>query len=230
MQASKLIADAYYLSGIVGREFADVTTTETIDGLQWLNEILSEKSINGSLIPYYTHYEFTTVAGDSIYEVPSLIEITAMTFNLNNVRFSMIRDTVNNFFGNDRVDDVQSLPFHYYAERQTDGMTIYLYFVPVQPFLMKITGNFAFAKIPNVNTTLTYNDFYFKYLKYELANAISDQYNIPLPDSVKTTLNNLRRSLRDLSGVDLSLETRSCFPGWPQYDQSDARISRGWRP
>ena len=65
---TNLITDAFYISGIVSREFETVSGPQGQVGLHVLNKILSDKTIEKDMIPYYTKYEFNAIAGqDNIH-------------------------------------------------------------------------------------------------------------------------------------------------------------------
>jgi hypothetical protein len=89
MNTLGLISNAYYLSGILSRGFETISSEQTTDGLELLNDIIAEKSITTSLIPYYSHTTFDTVEGQSEYEVPGLMDIRELTFSIDNVRYQM---------------------------------------------------------------------------------------------------------------------------------------------
>lgn len=68
---ANLIADAYYISGIVSREFETVSGPQGSLGLQVLNEIISDKTIEIGMIPYYNKYNFSTISGVETYFIPN---------------------------------------------------------------------------------------------------------------------------------------------------------------
>jgi hypothetical protein len=229
MNAAQLIANAYYLSGIRSRSLEDVTETDTADGLELLNDILSEKSIDATLINYYSHTDFNAVPGEEEYDIPGLIEIDALTFNIGTVRYKMRRDFRKEYFGSSRVDDIKTLPFHYYAERQLGGMKLYLYFIPDEDYLMKITGKFSLTEITDPAQDITDLDrFYTSYLKYELASRICQFFQYDFPNQNMQTLGALRRDLEDMVGLDLSIEKESMFPAKVVDPYGQANLGRGW--
>ncbi|NIV16246.1 MAG: hypothetical protein GWN62_34815, partial [Aliifodinibius sp.] len=79
MKASELVANAWYLSGIVARDLETVSGSQATDGLRLLNDLLSEKRITGRLIPYFTQTSFNAVVGQESYFVNDLIETEDVT-------------------------------------------------------------------------------------------------------------------------------------------------------
>src|ERR1700754_269736 len=121
LTVNQLIANALHLSEIVSIDFETPTGAQITNGLRLLNGILDEASLDSVLIPYYTHQDFNTVTDQEIYLIPNLIECTSLTFNINTVRFPMVRDSLNRYNATGRVDNVFSLPYHYYVEKYIGG-------------------------------------------------------------------------------------------------------------
>src|SRR6267142_2106207 len=110
LTANQLITDAYHLSGIVSIDFELPTGSQITEGLRLLDGILDESSLDATMIPYYTHLDFNTIVNQEIYEIPNLVELTSLTFNIDNVRFPMTRDSLNRYNATGRVDNLFSLP------------------------------------------------------------------------------------------------------------------------
>lgn len=115
--ALQLINRAYFLSQVVSRNLQTTTGDQASDGLYMLNALLDVKSMDLHLIPYFTEYEFDTIASTESYWVPNLLYVDSMTFNIGTVRYSMEEMTRKGYFSTPRVDDVYSLPFSYRVER-----------------------------------------------------------------------------------------------------------------
>lgn len=230
-KASELIVDAWYLSGIVAREFEEVTGAKMTDGLTLLRDILEEKAINGIYIPYYSHAEFDTVPGQETYDIDGLIDLRAFTFNIGTVRYSMRRDTQKRYFDTGRVDDIDSLPFHYYAERQLNGMRLYLYFLPSEVFKMKITGKYKFLEIDlDSDIEDQVDKYYISYLKYELAKRMCDFYGYPFDRQKEETLSVLQNKVANLVGTDMSINKDTAFGRRGAFRYGQANLGRGWEP
>ena len=230
LTVTQLITDAYNLAGIVSPEFEVVRGDQLSSGLRKLNSILDEASLDSVLIPYFSHVEFNAVPGQQIYEIPNLIELTSLTFNINNVRFPMIRDSLNRYFATGRVDDINSLPFHYYVEQELIGSRIYLYFNPQSNYPMKITGKFSIEDLTlNDDVNLFYAPYYSKWLTYRLAAELCELYGIACPPATLERLKNLERRLNQRAGEDLTID-KYRFISRPAINDlyGQANIGKGW--
>ena len=213
MNAAELITSAYYFSGIRSRDLETVSGSDTADGLRLLNNILSEYSINPEMINYFVHSSFNAVPGQEQYDIPGLIELSTITFNIGDVRYEMRRDTRKTYFGNDRVDNILSLPFHFYAERILGGMRIYLYFVPDQNYVMKLNGKYSYENITDPSQDLSsFENFFLSFLEYELGARLCEYFNVAFPAQAMNTLVSTRRKINNMVGVDLTISKTSMFP------------------
>jgi len=145
---TKLLTNAYYLSGIVSREFQTVSGTQLNDGLDILNDILADKTVDNGMIPYYTtDFNFNAIIGQEQYFIQNLIEIETMCFFIGTVRYSMSSSHRKKYFGDARANNVTSLPFNYHVESCFGGANVFLYFFPDQPYSMQCTGQFRLSSV-----------------------------------------------------------------------------------
>lgn len=229
---SQLINDAYATSGIVGRGFQNANgDSRAEDGLRLLNEIILEKSLDSVFIPYDTHIQLTMIPGEEKYFVPGLIKLNALTFNNGNVRYPLVRDNLMRYFGTGRVDGMQSLLTHFFAERILNGMNLYFYFVPSSNFILNIDGRFTYATV-NYNDDLSekFDPFQVLYFRYKLAERICNFYTFPFDESAKAQLDNLERRLNNLSGEDLSITKYNFATVKCPYNYAWAALGKGWIP
>lgn len=232
MNTLELITSAFYLSGVLSRTLQTISSTQTSDGLTLLNDIIAEQSINASFIPYFSHTTFNTVEGQEIYSIQGLVDLAELTFNVDsNVRFPMVRDNQRRYFGMGRVDNVESLPFHYYAERQLNNvMLIYMYFIPDQSYQVNITGKYALQQLALFDDLSAILDaFYISYLKYKLAKRICDFYVTTFPPQLEPTLAGMESNINKLTGTDLSIKRNSMFR-YNNFNYAQANLGRGWTP
>jgi hypothetical protein len=230
LTANQLISDALHLSEIVSIDFETPTGAQISEGLRLLNGILDESSLDSVLIPFYTHQYFNTVIGQEIYPIPNLIECTSLTFNINTVRFPMVQDSLNRYNATGRVDNILSLPFHYYVEKYLGGSYIYLYFIPDQVFEMRITGKFTIVDIAlGDNVEQFYPPYYCKWLTYRLAAEFSELYGMEINQFVAKRLDNLERRLNKMVGADLTIDKYRMITRPPVDDMyGQANIGKGW--
>lgn len=226
---TKLVTNSWYLSGIVSRNLQKVTGDQLNDGVDLLNSVIAEKSIDGVLIPYFDEYDLTAVVGDGEYLIPGLIMAQTFTFNIGTLRYSTKVTGRKKFFGDSRVDDIQSLPYDYHFERTLGGSNLFLYFVPNTTYPMKIWGKFALSSVTiNQDLSLTLDQFYIDYLRYATANFMCQEYNITMQPQAYQQFLKYEQMLRGLSPIDLQMTKMSGFTkNYPDlYGQ--VNLGKGW--
>ena len=231
MTGLELITNAFYLSGIVGREFETPTDAQVTDGLRIVNFILSEKTKTGELIPYYGDIDFPFVIAQEKYFLQDLITLDAFTFNIETVRYNMQAGARHEYFGDFRVDNVKSLPSEYYLERTKGGMNVYVYPIPSGTFLGKIKGRFSLQSIAlfdDINVQL--EEFYISYLQYKLAERLCRFYTLPFPAESRLELKEMEATLTKLSPADLSIRKVSTFPPQTLGYWGYVNLYTGWVP
>lgn len=228
---NELITNAFYASGVVSREFETVSGSQIGDGLNWLNEIIDEKTVDDGMIPYESTYTFTAVPGQEIYPIPNLIAVDTLVFFLNSVRFSMDYNKRNNYFGSNRVDNIQTLPYQWYFERQFGGGNLYIYFTPDKSYPMELHGTFRLSEVALFqNLSLSLDRFYITYLKYCLADRICSEYNYVTPPNVVKQLGKYEGWIDKKSKLlDLRLEKISSLRDQhTTYSWSYINLGRGF--
>jgi hypothetical protein len=229
--ALQLITRAYYLSQVVSRDLQTITGSQTSDGLYLLNAILDSKGSDLREIPYYQEYDFPFIQGQELYKIPGLLTVDSMTFNIGPVRYAMWEESRVGYFGQYRIDNVQSLPFQYRVERTLDGANVYVYFVPNQAYLAKIWGKFSLTEVAlNTDLSLLYDFFYIEFLRHELALFIANEYGATLPDGVMQQYKILEKKVMDVSPPDLSLHNQNYFGNEPGLSWGVINLSGGWLP
>jgi hypothetical protein len=180
-----LASGAYFLAGVLGRNFQTATGVQTNLGIDWLNDIIADKTIDSGMIPYYSNLTFTAIPGQPQYFFPNLIEVQTCVFYINSVRYAMTQIGRRSFRGDPRAENIQSLPFNYNVERQLGGAMLSIYFSATQAFPMEMWGLFRMQQVVlNQDLELTLDRFYINYLKYKLAERICQEYNYAVPEGV----------------------------------------------
>jgi hypothetical protein len=230
---NELIAGAFYASGVVSREFETVSGQQIGDGLSWLNDILTEKTVDDGMVPYESTYSFTAVPGQEIYSIPDLISIDTLVFFKQSVRFSMSYTKRNAYFGSNRVESIRSLPYQWYFERKFGGGNLYIYFTADQNYPMELHGTFRLAEVAlNQDLSLTIDKFYTTYLRYALADRICSEYNYVTPPNVVKQLGKYEGWIDKKSKlIDLQLEKASSLQGSnATYSWAWINLGRGFLP
>lgn len=228
--AIQLITNAYAASGIVSRDFQTVSATQITDGLDTLNEILTEKTIDLSMRPYYQVYNFNAVIGQEEYFIDGLIEIETLVFFINGVRFSMTKAKRKQYFGTPRADNVESLPGQWHIEREVGGARLFLYFKPSQPFDMQLWGQFGLDEAAiNTNLATVYDKYYISYLKYQLADRLCINFNYETPMGVAKQLAKYELMIdKRTSPLDLSMKKISTMSHRDSLNYGIVNLSGGW--
>lgn len=230
--AQTLITRSWYLSGIVARNLQTVTGDQITDGLMLLNALLDWKSVDISLIPYWTYKtDVVTVPGQEAYFLENVLAIESVTFNIDVVRYPMDFVTRRNYFGSGRIDNINSLPFNWTFNRSLNGGTLYLYFLPEAVFPLKMMCKIALTNvILSTDLTTVYDGSYIEYLRYKLAQYMCSEYGILFnPESAKN-LQQIERMLMDVEPPDLSMIKTSVLTQGTGYNYGDINIGKGWRP
>lgn len=226
---SKLITEAYYLSGVVARELETVSGSQMSDALLWLNELISMKSIDNRLISFYKNINFNAVIGQEKYFIPDLLEVESVTFNIGVVRFSMTEWTRDRYFGSSRVDGIKTVLNTWHFERTTGGGDLYLYFEADQTYPMELWGKFALSSVTLFeDLSLSFEENYILYLKYDLAKYICEQFNLTFGSADK--LEKFEKLLTDVSPMDFSMQKLSSFNQQTGDIYAQANLGRGWTP
>jgi hypothetical protein len=144
----QLISEAYFTSGIVARGFQEIAGDQEEVGLLKLNEILSDTAIEDNLVPYFTtKYNFFGVPGQEKYFIPNLDQLETFVFYIDNVRFSSRKKNQDRYFGDARIEQIETLPFNWHSERCFGGTNLFLYFPPDLQYPMNVTGRFRLNNV-----------------------------------------------------------------------------------
>lgn len=234
---SDLISKAYYLSGIVSKDFETVSGPQFAEGLDCVNDILGDQTSDKSMIPYFTTQNFNGIIGQERYFIPGLIEATSLVFFLSTVRYSMNQIDRDSYFGLPRAETIESLPFTYHVERAFDpilmeaGANIYVYFLPNQAYLFQIWGKFALTSVAlNQDLSLTIDRFYINYLKYQTAQRLCNDYNYEVPPSISVQLAEYEMQISKRSAIiDLSCRKVSTLNETDtQINYAQVNLGKGW--
>jgi len=228
---NELISGAYYASGVVSREFETVSGGQIADGLLWLNDIITEKDVDQGMIPYESTYTASFVIGQEVYTIPNLIQIDTLVFYLDQVRYAMVYDKRNNYFGSSRVENIQSLPFEWYFERQFGGGNLHIYFKPDRAYPMEIHGVFRLDSVAlGQDLSLTIDQFYRTYLRYALADRICAEYVYVTPPNVVRQLSKYEAFINKKSRIiDLRIQKTSTLQRRGTFNWAFVNLSKGWQ-
>lgn len=227
---SQLISNAYYASGIVSRDYENVTGQQESDGLIFLNDLLADKTVDNGLIPYYQQYDFNAVAGQERYFIEDLISVDTFVFFIDSVRYSTTWKGRREYFGQARADDIRSLPGSWHLERELGGASIYIYFKPDLNYPLTIWGQFRLASVTlNQDLELTLDRFYINYLKFDLAARLCNEYSFNIPPGLIKTLKKYEEMISKKSGtIDLRMQKLSTLRQRGGINYGQVNLGKGW--
>lgn len=227
---NRVISGAYYAAGIVSRGFETVTGQQETDGLNFLNDIIGDKTVQNGLIPYYQEYDLTAVIGQEKYYIEDLISIDTFTFFIDSVRYQTTNQHRREYFGSSRADEIRSLPGSWHMEREFGGAALYIYFKPDIAYPMTIWGQFRLAEVAlGQDLSLTLDRFYINYLKYELAMRLCEEYNYTVPPGVARQWQKYVNEISKKSGpLDMRMQKISSLQRRGGINYGQVNIGKGW--
>lgn len=230
--AQQLIARSWYLSGIESRELQSISGDRLNIGLDLLNSLFNFKQAETDLLPYYTLDEaVSTVAGQEEYFIENCAQIDALSFDLNNVRYTIRYVHRDKYFAGTRVNNIQSLPFNYTYIREAGGVRLYLYFLPDAVYNLNIYGKFYLADV-SLNTDLetTLDKAYIEYLRYALADYMCQEYGVSLPPRTLKILEQYKHRLKTFSPPDVSVHKAGLSMKGKSAGWTFINFFNGWVP
>jgi len=269
---TQLISDAFNCSGIVGKEFEQVSGEQFTEGLQLLNSMLAKKTADKSGIPYFLRYSSNFVIGQEQYTIPGLIDVSSITFFIDNppstpvipapanatmptpgvigagnqVRYSMRKVERKQYWGTPRANQITSLPYQYYVERQFGGATntqpgvlanpfggasIFVYFLPSVAYTFEIWGLFSLnAVIQEQDLAESLDQFYIDFIKFELAERICAEYDYNFPEGAAKQLSEYQMIIdKREQRLDLTQQTISALSNNSNgINYAYANLGTGW--
>ena len=182
------------------------------------------------MIPYETTYTSDFIVGQEVYFIPNLIQIDTLVFFLDQVRYAMSYEKRNMYFGASRVENIQTLPFEWYFERQFGGGNLYIYFQPDKAYPMEIHGIFRLPEVAlGQDLSLTLDQFYTTYLRYALADRICAEYSYTTPENVVRQLGKYEAFIDKNSRVlDLRLSKTSTLQKRGNFNWAFINLAHGW--
>lgn len=229
---SNLIADSYYTSGIVSREFETVTGAQTTDGLRLLNEVLSDRTVDEGTIPYTDKYTLTATPGVGEYFIPNIIDIDVFVFYIQSIRYQTRNQQRQDYFGSFRPVGIQSLPWNWHFERKFGGGKLYLYFVPDVAYPLEIWGSFRLSAVTLFqDISLTIDQFYTNFLQYLLAERLCNFNSYKVPANVQMQLQKYYKWIGNNTNImDLTQQKLSSLSGGSAINYAIVNLSGGWLP
>lgn len=231
---NELITNAFYLSHVRSKDFQTVGGDDITVGLMLLNEVLGETSANTKMIPYYQEYVVNAVIGQEKYFIPDLVEPFSFTFNMTTVRYATNRLSRFQFHATTRIDGVIALPFDASFERTLGGCNLYVQYLPADTYPFKIWGKFALSLYSysdlSTDMLLTYDMYYIRNLRHQLAREICNYYGVQLDPQVKSSLEEIEANVNDLNVIDLTSQKINYYDDKTGLGWAEVNLGKGFTP
>lgn len=229
---SELIADSYYLSGIVSRDFETPTGAQMTDGLRLLNDVLADRTVDESTIPYTSKYTLVAVPGTAEYFIPDCIDVDTFVFYINTLRYQTRNQQRTEFRGSFRATNIQSLPWTWNFERKLNGGTLSLYFVPDTNYPLEIWGSFRLSSVTMFqDLSLTLDRFYTNFLQFLLVQRLCQFNSYVVPRDVAEQLERYFKWIGNNTNImDLRMQKLSSLNGAVAINWGVVNLSGGWMP
>ncbi len=229
--ARELVIRAFYLSRIRSRDMQNVLGSDIAEGLSLLNSILSFQGSDLKLIPYYQSYAFSTTTNVEDYFVPNLLGVETLTYNYQQVRWSMQQLSRVQYLAYPRANNIQNLPFIYHVERELGGARIFMYFLPNQVYDMTLWGKFGLVDVAlNEDMSLVYDAYYIEYLRNKLAQYLCLEWGKDVPQDVTNNLVELTNRITYVSPPDLTQQLVQVTGGGASLNYGVINLSNGYLP
>lgn len=228
---TQLVSDAFYISSVVGHDFQVLSGPELSYGVLVLNQIIGDLRIKSDMIPTTkTDYTFTATSGQEMYFIPNMTVLSTLTFTIGPVRYAMVEVPRTSYFGQNRVNNIESLPLSYHTERTIGGLNVFLYFLPNTSYNMQATGLFAPSSVTTGTDLSTVFDQYFiNYLTYATACRLCIQYDVNIPAQVQRQLDQYEADIRKVSTPpDLTMQVISAFSNSNAINYAQVGIGQGF--
>ena len=227
---SNLITDSYYLSSIVSRNFETPIGDQMSDGLNLLNDIIADRSIDHGTIPYTKELSFPAIPAQSQYFITDLMDLDVFVFYIQSVRYQTTNQQRDQFFGSTRAVGIQSLPWNWNFERGLNGGTLSLYFIPDQAYPLEIRGTFRLTSVTEFqDLSLTLDRFYTNFLKYLLTERLCQFNSFKVPQDVAMQLKKYYQWIDNkLNVMDMRQQKWSSLNGGASINYAQINLGSGW--
>lgn len=229
---SELITKAYYTSGIVSRAIEQPTANQITDGLLLLNELIADRTIDESTIPYTEKLSITAVPGQTEYFIENLIDLDVFTFYIGDVRYQTRNQQRQDYFGSFRPMNIQSLPWNWHVERTLNGANLFLYFVPNVAYPLELWGSFRLVSVTMFqDLSLSLDQFYINFFVYLLAQRLCEFNSYKTPQNVLLQLDKYDKWISNTTNiVDLKTQKLSSLGSQSTINWGWVNLGGGWFP
>lgn len=231
----ELITESYYISGLISEEFDTPTGAQITRGLKLLNESLARKRMDMATLPYYTQHDFVLESGVETTFIENLTECELITFDLDECRYGMYNQHRRAYWGSFKPIGIETLPYVFTTDRVKGGLNISITYPYQQDLNASLWGLFALNSVTlHQDLSVTFDEYYTAYLKYDLARLICIQNSKPIPVDVLGEYHYYDKLIRnrspnlDLKNTCISTIGAKMTIGWGQINICPATTPMGW--
>jgi hypothetical protein len=223
--AGELIRESFKLASVLGQD-EEPQGSYAIEGLNFLNEIISQWGSLGVYIPYDSKLELTLQQGVSKYEISPVIAelLEGNITTTGNTPGSAERISVLEFAtpkeANLFQNNIISRPQYVYLSRAKTvidditgelGSTLEFYPIPDSGYIANILLKYHLNIVKTTDTLDGFPDYYLKPLRYQLAKDLSALYKTELPPSFFDEYEKLIIELKSANPSDLTIQSSNPF-------------------
>lgn len=229
----ELITRAYNAANINPQGYRVLTPEQSSNGLFLLNVLLSDKTVDTSMLLYWEKYDGVFEIGEGQYFIERLIQVETLTFFLDGqVRYPTLAQGLDIFMGSARAENVDSLPFTYYPNKVLGGTDLYVYYKPSQEYPFQIWGQFELQNVTLFEDLETkFPLFYINFLKLQLAKYLCIDGGFEIPIAVAAQLEEYRQWIA-LNGTvqDLSMKITNTISQGGYINWGQVNIGKAYTP
>lgn len=225
INAARIIRQAYSLSHVISPQ-EEIEGYIVQEGLDYLNETISQWGSQGIYIPYTSTFTISLIPGQFIYTTDNVIaEIQQASINAdsgnpqqaarnalniaNEKQFNLFDFSVST----GRPSSVYLSADQYFVDQNDDqlGSQLYFYPTPSDTYEVQIIAKFYLQQLSLFETLVELPPYYIKALRYELANDLINQNGTQVSQSFYDTYNRLKKELISTNPSDLSVNNNNEF-------------------
>lgn len=223
----ELIGKAYNAARVNVQSFSKLTPEQTKNGIFLLNALLSQKTVDPSMLLYWKKLDGVFEAAEKEYFLENLISIQTLTYYMSDgtVRMPTLAQDMTVFNGAGRAENIETLPFTYWLNQSLGGSTLYVYPAPDQDYAYTIWGQFQLSNVTLFeDLSLVFPMYYILHLILELAYMICTFGAYSVPEELMLQLAKSRElignngTVFDLSMRVLSTVNTSNYTNWAQIN------------
>ncbi len=199
----EVINEAFFKAQIYGQDYEALDPSELKKGLTNLQYVIAEKNADDAENPYYQRINFTLGVGQPSIFIDNLIGISTLTFLLSGtLRYPSVMKSRKAFDGACRAQNILTLPYTAFMEREVGGARIYVYPFPEQAYTFELVGKFGLKQVTDYYTDmlLDYDLFYIEYLVFLLAARLRTDYGFEEMPSITKEIQKKEQTMANAIG------------------------------